>query len=77
MTAPTAMNWNELGRAAREAADDAFDGIAPHVDVAYTFLCDNPACFGCDEWPVPMPPEPNIEFIAAYYRALEAGCERR
>lgn len=66
------LNWSELGKAARISADDAHEGETPTVDVAYSFLLDNPECFNDSyEWPADMPVQPNIEFIAAYYRVGE------
>ncbi len=61
------MDWTKLGHALRESADDAHDGATPHVDIAYSFLCDNPECFEVN--PDTLPAEPPIELIAAYYGA--------
>jgi hypothetical protein len=62
------LNWTVLGRELREAAEDAHrPEQPPPVDFAYTFLLENPACFGYNEWPEDMPDDPNIELIAAYY----------
>jgi hypothetical protein len=74
------LDWNALGTALRQSALDAHDGELPPVTLAYSFLLDNPECFLPDqsemdepgpvaEWPAYMPQEPNIELIAAYYRA--------
>ena len=41
--------------------------MEPHVDVAYSFLLENPECFGFEEWAADMPREANIELIASYY----------
>ncbi len=71
--APVAdWDWAELGRLLREIADDAHE-ITPDVRISYSFLLDNPECFGWQEWPADMPQEPNIELIAAYYNALDAN----
>lgn len=64
------INWTELGAQLRKSAEDAHAGDIPSVELAYDFLLDNPECFGFDDWPAEMPTEPNIELIAAYYRAV-------
>jgi hypothetical protein len=81
------LDWTALGEALRESALDAHDGVLPPLQFAYSFLLDNPECFlhvmpmevamsavfqADPEWPDDMPQEPNIELIAAYYRAGEA-----
>lgn len=64
------LNWTDLGKALRESADDAHEGNAPDVHMAYHFLLANPECFiDGDQWPPDMPTEPNVELIAAYCRA--------
>jgi hypothetical protein len=40
-----ALNWTRLGALARQSALDAHNGELPPVDVAYSFMCDNPDCF--------------------------------
>ncbi len=66
------LNWLKLGTDLRASALDAHDGNLPPIDIAYSFLLDNPGCFGDDEeWPADMPQEPNIELIAAYYSVSE------
>ena len=75
------LNWTALGAALRHSALDAHDDYLPSVEIAYSFLLDNPECFlhvmpveiamgaafqADPEWPADMPQEPNIELIAAY-----------
>ena len=68
MTPRIMLDWHALGRALRQSALDAHDGILPPVEYAYAFMLDNPECFiGEDqEWPADMPGNPNIELIYAY-----------
>lgn len=74
-----AFDWSALGKLARESVDDADLRLTDDpnetrpLDVreAYSFLCDNPECFGFEDWPADLPQEPNIKFIAAYYRVGE------
>jgi hypothetical protein len=63
----TMLNWTELGVELRAAARDAGFAPVPTVFLAYSFLLENPECFGRESWPDDMPAEPNIELIAAYY----------
>ena len=66
------LNWTKLGRELRTAAIDALgQAEKPGVHFAYSFLVENPECFGQEDWPADMPVEPNIELIAAYYGAYE------
>ena len=67
------MDWTKLGWELRESALDAHDGELPSINIAYSFLLENPECFGREDWPEDMPQEPNIELIAAYYAAGEAA----
>lgn len=65
------LDWTKLGKELRDSADDAQEGDTPSIEIAYSFLLDNPECFSdSDEWPADMPQKPNIELIAAYYRAI-------
>lgn len=66
------LNWTQLGRELRQAADDAHGGHehAPNIDIAYLFLLENPECFGYEEWPSDMPQQANIELIYAYYEGM-------
>ena len=66
------IDWPKLGQALRESAMDTHDGELPSVDIAYSFLLDNPECFADlesddDEWPENMPTEPPFDLISAYY----------
>lgn len=67
------LDWAKLGTELRQAALDAHDGDLPQVEIAYSFLLDNPECFAnsagvpVEEWPAAMPQEPNIILITAYY----------
>jgi hypothetical protein len=68
------LDWKALGKALRQSADDAHEGDTPSVDLAYSFLLDNPECFkqtdengDCEDWPEGMPQEPPVELVAAYY----------
>jgi hypothetical protein len=66
----TNLDWTRLGRDLRTSADDAHEGVTPHVTVAYAFLLDNPGCFladADDEWPEEMPSEPPFDLMAGYY----------
>lgn len=74
-----AFDWSALGKLARASVDDADlrltddpnDTRPLDVREAYSFLRDNPECFGREDWSADLPTEPNIEFIAAYYRVGE------
>ncbi len=70
------LDWTKFGLALRASADDAHDGDTPSVDIAYSFLLDNPECFGYEEWPADMPQQPNIQLIAAYYDSSYPADER-
>ncbi len=78
--APTAeWDWAELGRKLRACADDLvydMDCDLPDVIESYAFLLENPEVFDRMDWPADMPQEPNIELIAAYYRALQPEVAR-
>lgn len=66
------LDWTWIGAALRESAMSAHDDVLPSLDIAYSFLLDNPECFtDSDEWPADMPTEPNIELIAAYFKGLD------
>jgi hypothetical protein len=77
------LDWTAIGTALRESALDAHDGKLPPVEVAYSFLLDNPEIFLADNpefagfpgeepnWPADIPQEPNIELITAYYAAYQ------
>lgn len=66
------LDWTELGKTLRDSADDAHNGNAPEIGVAWLFLLENPECFtDSEEWPEDMPAEPPIELIAAYYHVGE------
>ena len=68
MTTTTAFDWERMGKDLRQSAMDAHDGQLPRIDIAYSFLLDNPECFiDADVWPVDMPAEPPIELVYAYY----------
>lgn len=62
-----ADKWFDLGRELRVSADGAHERKTPDVQIAYSFLCDNPECFGFEKWPEDMPNEAPIELIAGYY----------
>lgn len=49
------LDWAKLGKALRESADDAHENDTPSLDLSYSFLIDNPECFGYEEWPADMP----------------------
>ena len=66
-TTTTKINWSDIGKELRTGADDAHEGVTPDIRIAYSFLLDNPECFGFEEWPEDMPQRPNIELIAAYF----------
>lgn len=69
MTTIQEIDWTELGTRLRESADAAYEGRTPSVDVAYSFLCDNPHCFGeLDGWPAGMPMSAPDELERAYRR---------
>lgn len=71
MNSLTTIDWTLLGKELRIAALDAHEGELPSIDLAYSFLMENPECFsgGFEEegWPAGMPPGPNEELCAAYY----------
>jgi hypothetical protein len=77
------LNWTALGKEARASVDDADLRLTDDpndtrpicVREAYSFLLNNPECFGREDWPAEMPQEPNIEFIAAYYRVGEGAAQ--
>lgn len=52
---PRTLDWAMLGRELRASAGDAHEGNTPSLDFAYSFLLDNPECFGYEEWPADMP----------------------
>jgi hypothetical protein len=43
----TPITWHKIGQALRESAMTAHDGALPPIGIAYSFLADNPECFGC------------------------------
>lgn len=58
----------DLGYDLRLSALDAHGGKLPSIEIAWSFLLDNPECFSdSDEWPEFMPIEPPIMVIAGYY----------
>jgi hypothetical protein len=73
------IDWEKLGKELRISADSAHDGDTPNIEIAYSFLLDNPECFGPSgvlisedgefvaAWPVDMPTTAPDELIAAYY----------
>jgi hypothetical protein len=60
------LDFTELGRELRASADDAHEGDTPSIDLAYSFLLDNPECFGYDGWPEGMPETAPEELQRAY-----------
>lgn len=62
-----ALDWTRLGTELRASALDAHNGELPPIGISYTFLLDNPECFGREEWPADMPGEPTVQLIAAYF----------
>lgn len=77
------LDWTRLGMALRSSADDAHGaGNTPTVEIAYSFLLDNPEFFlpdpaeGDQEWPADMPKHPPAELVAAYFGvACAPDCE--
>jgi hypothetical protein len=65
------LNWHALGLKLRVSAESAHGlnvgGEMPNVALAYSFLLDNPECFGFEEWPADMPGEPNVDLACAYH----------
>jgi hypothetical protein len=62
----SALDWIALGADLRGAALDAHDKL-PAVDVAYSFLLENPECFDRGAWPEDMPGDAPLELVTAYY----------
>ena len=71
------IDWSQLGSDLRMSATDAHDGQTPEVNIAYSFMLDNPECFLGDSsafslewvfWPKDMPTEPPAALVATYYR---------
>ena len=69
------LDWQRLGVALRACALDAHEGELPPVDIAYSFLLENPECFGQNEWPydwpTDMPQEAPTELLASYLVGAE------
>ena len=65
------LDYTALGRELRASADAAHEGNTPSIDLAYSFLLDNPECFGHDEWPEDMPKTAPEELQRVY--GLMAG----
>ncbi len=60
------LDFFALGKELRESADDAHEGETPSLDLAYSFLTDNPECFGYEEWPSDMPETAPEELQRSY-----------
>lgn len=69
------IDWRKLGEALRENATEAFGATMPPLDSAYTFLLDNPECFGYEEWPADMPQTAPEELQRAYGMVTEPSSE--
>lgn len=58
-TSPS-IDWDALGRKLRASE------FAPPIDIAYSFLIENPEHFGYDKWPAGMPGAAPEELQRAY-----------
>ena len=75
---PDTQDWTALGVALKAAAHDAYPGEPlPPLQIAWSFLLANPACFGNGEepWPADMPATAPDEVRAMWVRDAEPSEE--